>query len=81
MDNRFILDFTWPDYLFGLLAFTVISCIGIWIIVIALQGRHTFLNGLLRVPIWLLVCIGIALQVPTLWYIYAGIKAGLFTFK
>jgi len=81
MDNRLIFDFTWPDYLFGLFAFIVISCIGIWIIIIALQGRRTFLNGLLRVPLWLMLCIGMLLQAPTFCYVYAGIKAGLFGIK
>ena len=81
MDTRFILDFTWPDYLFGLLVFIVISCIGIWIIVIGLQGRRTFLNGLLRVPLWLMVFVGMLLRAPTFWYIHAGIKAGLFRIK
>ena len=81
MDKQFPLDFTWPDYLFGLLVFIAISAIGIWIIIVSLQGHRTFLKGLLKVPGWLLFGAGMILQVPTVWYIYVGMKAGLFGFK
>ena len=64
----------------GLLVFLFLSIIGIWLIMRAKRKDTRFLNGLLEVPVWLLFIIGVFLQVPTVIYIYLGIRVGFFSF-
>lgn len=82
-DWTFSWDEGWLFYIWyhrGLLVFLFLSIIGIWLIVRANRKDTRFLNDLLKVPAWLLVVSGVLLQVPTLIYIYLGIRAGFFSF-
>ncbi len=65
-------------YFRGLVVFLLVSLIGFWLILRAIQGRRQFLNGLLNVPSWLLIITGIILQGPLVGYIYLGIRAGFY---
>ncbi|OAD22587.1 membrane protein [Candidatus Thiomargarita nelsonii] len=62
----------------GLSAFLLLSGVGGWLILRGITENTTFLKGLLKVPSWLLIITGLILQVPTIWYIHLGIKAGFF---
>ena len=80
-------SFSWPRawlhylrYYGGFLVFLFLSIIGIWLIVRAIRKDIRFFNGLLKVPAWLVAASGVLLQVPTLTYIYLGIRAGFFSF-
>jgi hypothetical protein len=79
--------FSWNDgWLFyicyhrGLLVFLFLSVIGIWLIPRVFKKDTKFLNGLLKIPPWLLAVCGVLLQVPAVIYIYLGIRAGFFSF-
>jgi hypothetical protein len=52
--------------------------VGIWILFRGLKGENSFLHGLPKLPSWLLVLLGILLQMPTIGYVYLGIRAGGF---
>jgi hypothetical protein len=65
-------------YYAGLVVFLIISIIGMWILLRGLKGEDSFLDGLLKLPGWLVVMIGILLQMPTIGYVYLGIRAGAF---
>ena len=65
-------------YYVGLAVFLIISIIGIWILFRGLKGENSFFDGLLKLPGWFLVMSGIFLQMPTVGYIYLGIRAGAF---
>jgi len=65
-------------YYGGLVVFLIISIIGIWVLFRGLKRRNSFFDGLLKLPSWLRVMIGIFLQILTIGYIYLGIRAGGF---
>jgi hypothetical protein len=65
-------------YFRGLIGPLLLSSIGVWLILRARSGDTLFLGGLLRVSPWLLSLVGIALQCPTIWYLYLGFRADLF---
>ena len=65
-------------YVEGFIVFLLVSLIGFWLILRAIQGRIQFLNSLLNVPSWLLIITGIILQGPLVGYIYLGIRAGFY---
>jgi len=65
-------------YYEGLVVFLIISIVGIWILFRGLKGENSFYDGLLKPPSCMLVMIGICLQMPTIGYIYLGIRAGAF---
>jgi len=65
-------------YVGGFIVFLLVSLVGFWLILRAIQGRNQFLNGLLNVPSWLLIIAGIILQGPLVGYIYLGIRAGFY---
>ena len=65
-------------YFAGFFVFLLVSLIGFWLILRAIQGEDQFLNGLLNVPSWLLIITGIILQAPFVGYIYLGIRAGFY---
>jgi len=70
--------FLFDQYYEGLVVFLSISIIGAWILFRGLKGENSFFDGLLKLPSWLLVTIGIFLQMPTVGYVYLGIRAGGF---
>ncbi len=65
-------------YYAGLVVFLIISIIGMWILFRGVKGENSFFDGLLKLPSWLLVIIGIFLEMPTIGYVYLGIRAGGF---
>ena len=67
-------------YYAGLLLFIFVSIVGISLIMRSMRRDTQLLNRLLKVPVWLLFIIGVFLQVPTVIYIYLGIRAGFFSF-
>lgn len=70
--------FLFGDYYHGLIAFLVISIIGLWGLLRGVKGENKFFNGLINLPNWLLIMTGILLQIPTIAYVYMGISAGAF---
>lgn len=66
------------QYYKGLVVFLIISVIGIWILFRGLKGENSFFDGLPKIPSWLLVVVGILLQMLTIGYVYLGIRAGAF---
>jgi hypothetical protein len=54
-----------------------VSGLGIWLMRRGIVRDTRFIGGLLKVPVWLLILIGILLQVPLIWYIFLGFRAGL----
>jgi len=82
-DWAFSWDEGWLFYIWyhrALLVFLFLSVIGIWLIVRSFKKETQFLNGLLKIPPWLLAVSGVLLQVPTVIYLFLGIKAGFFSF-
>ena len=82
-DWVFSCDEGWLFYIWyyrGLLVFLFLSVIGIWLIVRTFKKETQFLNGLLKIPPWLLAVSGVLLQVPTVIYLFLGIRAGFFPF-
>jgi len=63
----------------GFIFFLLVTLMGFWLILPAIQGRNQFLNGLLNVPSWLLIIAGIILQGPLVGCIYLGIRAGFYS--
>jgi len=65
-------------YFYGFLVFLLVSLVGFWLILRAIQRENQFVNGLLNVPSWLLIVAGIILQGPLVGYIYLGMRAGFY---
>ena len=70
-------------YVPGCVSSLFLSSIVIWLIVRAIQKDTQFLNGLLKVPLWLRVAGGVFLKGPLIIYMYItylGIRSGFFSF-
>lgn len=78
MNDYLGLPYSDIRYYQGFIPFLCLSLIGFWLIIEAIQGRKHFLQGLLNVPSWLSIIIGIVLQAPLIGYVYLGIRARLF---
>lgn len=66
------------SYYRGLAAAVIISAIGIWMIYRAAIKDTSFLNGTLRIPMWLAFSVGILLQLFFAIYIWLGVRAKAF---
>jgi|GEM_PF-3884156 len=65
-------------YIQGLLVFLIGAGFGWWLIYRATIKYNAFYGGAITLPIWLLYCIGISMQILLIIYVYLGIQAGIF---
>lgn len=65
-------------YLRGLLVLLIGAGFGWWLIYRATIRYNTFYGVTITIPIWLLYCIGILMQILLITYVYLGIKVEIF---
>ena len=66
------------SYIRGLAVAILVSVIGIWLIYRSITNDTKFMGGLLELPKWLLILIGILMQCFLGFFVYLGIRAGFF---
>ena len=63
-------------YIPGFVVALIISAIGLWMIYRAATKDTNFMNGTLKIPIWLAFSIGILMQSLLVIHIYLGLREG-----
>ena len=69
-------DHNMVTYIRGLVVASVTSAVGLWMIYRAAKKDTNFMNGTLKIPRWLVFCVGILMQLLLVIYAYLGIKGG-----
>jgi hypothetical protein len=69
--------FLFTRYLPGLAVFLAVSGAGLMLILKAARGENSFGKADIKIPTWIIYAFGVLSQIPTIVYIYLGMKAAL----